>query len=526
MKKQIRTRILTACFIVLALTYHKNNLMAQVSNNIPSEDPIYDRVERLHQRGLFKTGVVSFRPITETYLIALLKQAIQRLEEKAPEGSAEDSDIKAITAFLKQRGYLKQEKQNGFANAFTYSGIFGTNSQSVSIPEMGAEINPLLEQRDGRWQQGGIAGWTELELAARWFGWGALKLRTQLPLQWTQQQGGGSFRATLYSGALKLGHGDFEIQLGRFPVRWGHAMSGGLLLSGSQKPLDALQVRNTVPTRLPWLFKYLGPIQYSFLVSRLSDVQHFPNSFLVGNRITILPAPWLELGYAQTVVLGGKGAPDISFGQAISESLGRRSGDVNGANRSNRNFLFDYRLTIPPLHSIGLYGEFYLEDCCGGQWLRDMSNLAGVELPQLWKKVTLNFEWVRTTEITYRNGTFQTGFADRNHLLGHSIGPDAMGFYLFTRYRHCDTLWFQFRTALERRGRNEKNQGGGDIRTVLPSFDGPEERWSFVLTPTWDPTGPLWIRASVGYEYVNNFRFEQSSNRNHGVGMIEVGWNF
>ena len=108
-----------------------------------------------------------------------------------------------------------------------------------------------------------------------------------------------------------------------------------------------------------------------------------------------------------------------------------------------------------------------------------------------WNGETNHAEWIRTTEITYRNGLFQSGYADRGHLLGHPLGPDAMGFYLFARYLYDDPLWFQTRFGFERRGRNEKNQGGGDIRGIIPTFEAPENRFQFSVRPTWQATpGP------------------------------------
>lgn len=500
------------------LSYHTPSLQAAVSPDVPMEHPVQANLERLSSRRLISNDLHAIRPVTEFQLKRLAQEARKNLGTEADQ----DVDLRAVETYL-------VIKESGRAEL--RGGLLGTNAESVPVPEVDASINPLLEHQGGRWQQGGIAGWIEPRISFQWQGWGAVDVRPFLPMQWSPEGDGKSLRADIYTAALKLGHGGTELQLGRFPIRWGHSKSGSLILGGDQKPLDGLQVRNAEPVELPWIFRYLGPVQFSFLVNRLSAAQDFPHSYMVSERLGIRPTPALELGFAQSIILGGSGSPDLGPSEAISEVLGRRLTNINQVNLSNRMFLLDFLWRISWLHDAALYSELYFEDCCtilNGRFARNMANMVGIQIPNLGANgySTLTFEWVRTTEITGRNSTFTSGFADRNHLFGHTIGPDAMAFYLYGDHSLSSELQIQGRIGFERRGRNENDQGGNDIRGVVPTFDKPEDRLSFFVTPTWIPRHDLFLRGSVGYEWVNHFLFENRETKHQAYGSLETGFLF
>ncbi len=493
-----------------------------MSPDIPLTDPVYDRVSRLEAKGFFPEDLHAVRPLTEGQLRRLFVQALESGGD-----AAGDPDILAIEQFLRRLNLGREEAAPGGGEVEVRGGIWATNSRSEPILEVDANVNPLLEQREGRWGKGGVAGWLEPRFAMRWGGWGSLDLTPRLPLQWSPEGGGASFDGELFSGVLKLGYGGVETRIGRFPLRFGHGRSGSLILGGSNPPLDGIELRNAYPSRLPWIFRHLGPAQFSLVVARLDGEQSFPHSLFVSERLSIRPSRWFEAGFAQTVILGGKGSSDISFLDGLAEVLGKRKGNIYESNYSNRNFLFDFRVVVPPLHALAIYSEVFFEDCCGGRWLRDISNLVGISLPALGgDRTSLTFEWVRTTEITYRNGRFQSGFEHRHHLLGHPIGPDAMGFYFFSDTSFTGDLWVTARMGLERRGREGKNQGSDDIRTVYADYEVPENRLLFAVEPKWELPGGLFLGGGLGYEWVKTFRFVRADTRHNVLGEVSAALKF
>src|SRR5262249_37428860 len=126
------------------------------------------------------------------------------------------------------------------------------------------------------------------------------------------------------------------------------------------------------------------------------------------------------------------------------------------------------------------YVELMWEDCCGTPPInpRDMLNLSGIYLPRLDPdgKLDATFELVRTNHISYRHDTFSSGYTYKDRMIGHPLGPDALGIYGQFRYFYSDDLQMKLLLAFELRGREEQSQTNVDITAVYPSFQEPEQR--------------------------------------------------
>jgi hypothetical protein len=294
-----------------------------------------------------------------------------------------------------------------------------------------------------------------------------------------------------------------------------------MIFGGTHPPLDGIQLHNTAPVILPYFLDFLGEIQYSIIISILDKEQTFPHTWMVGEKISARPVKWFEIGFAQAVLLGGEGAPEFTFWEGVLEVLGKRTGDVSTVNRSNRNFMFDYRFILPFLRNTSTYGEFYFEDCCAHP-SRDIAELIGFEIPNIsGPSSKLAFEFVRTTEITFRNGVFTSGFEKSGHLLGHPLGPDAYGVYGQWFYPYRSWI-FKVEPAWERRGREGVDQN----KTPLTGYEIPEDRYRILFSPTWQFKPTLWVRNQIGYEFIHGLQFLKDNTKNNVFGSIELGLYF
>lgn len=488
-------QILLRTICIVLFTYQIPNALAQTSLDIPLDDPVMNAVNRLSDQGILTEDIRSIRPLSI--------EQLRRLSLELPKSS----DAKLIRDWLEARSILPGTPHLSWIEGRIRMGLKGTNSDSSVVPGVQARVNPLLEEVGGRWQKGGIFGWMAPTISAQWRGWGAFELTPLFPVLWSSEGGRGESLPEVFSGYLRLGQGGVDVTIGQFPVRWGPGRSGSLILGGTQHPFPALQIRNAIPARLP----FFGLSQFSMIVARLDDDQFFPNPYMVVERMVVQPTDILELGFSQAVLLGGTGSPPLSSADAIAEVLGYRRGEVTTVNLSNRNFLVDAQIVLPGMAHTVFYTEFYFDDCCSARWLRNMNNLAGISVPRIGSaEASLTFEWVRTTSITYRNSTFRSGFEHRNHLLGHTLGPDAMGWYLFGDLPKTPWATWELQAAFERRGRLEL----------------PEDRLRFVATPTF-PLGPRsFLKASAGFEWVKNNEFNEGETRLLCMGGVELGSSF
>ncbi len=514
-QKEAIGRFFIPIFYALLLIGGKNSASAFVSPDLPPNSLSHEVISRLSTEALFRNHLDGVGSMTENHLFSLLSE-----EDRSIFSNYGASD------FTWLENYLPEQETS--INVGGSIGLFGTNSTKLPLLQMGAETNPLLDSEQGRFLRGGMTLWGEPRVSGKVGGWLAFDAIPLVPLTISHEDDDLHFDPSLYIGYIKFGWKSFETTFGRFALDWGHGESGSLILGGAGDPLTGIRIQNSNPVMMPWIFKYLGPTQFVFVVSRFSDQQTFPHTVMVAERVAIRPTWWLELGFSQAIMLGGDGAPDLSFGEAVMEVLGRRTGDVNNQNNSNRNFLGDFKVTIPQLSNLALYSDIYFEDCCGTNWARDVSNLIGVFLPAKAGDTPLliRWEWVRTTEITFRNETFTTGFADRGKILGHPIGPDADAIYLSVKHPIAENFWLTDRFGWEWRARNQLDQKGNNIRIHYPGFENSEERFRFEVDPTLTLEKNTWLKGRLAYEYVNNFSFVQDNAKHQFLGSIEVGANF
>ncbi|MCB0308292.1 MAG: hypothetical protein KDD48_02890 [Bdellovibrionales bacterium] len=475
-----------------------------VSPDIDSQSIVYDAINRLQNQSLVPRKLSGVSTMTDAYVRSIYLWILENNKEDINIHAREDLNL--IENYLTQREMSSTKIKDFSFEMNLKGGAWFTNSRSISQLETDARINPLLNELGGRFQSQGGQAWIEPHFTARFGGWSAIEVAPIFPLGWNREDSNLEFKPSLYLGYFKLGSGAFESTLGRFTAKWGQGYSGSLILGGHQLPLTGLRIENTKPIVLPWWLHVLGQTRFNFIVSILDGDQKFPHSVFVAQRLSILPKQWLELGFAQSIILGGEGSPEANIIDLISETFGARVGDITQTNLSNRNFMVDYRFTFERLGNLSLYGEIFWEDCCGsGRW-KDLSTLWGIRKPfrvgQIDSEVTV--EWVSTIEITYRNSVFTSGFVDRKRILGHPIGPDGMGLYVFLKNKLRSKLWSTLEVAFERRGRKQVDQYLAPISNQFPSVQGIDTRLRAILSPTYHLSNNLILMGGMGYEWVYN----------------------
>jgi hypothetical protein len=182
---------------------------------------------------------------------------------------------------------------------------------------------------------------------------------------------GGSTNLQLHKGYVKLNIFNFEVEVGRDSLWWGPGYHAALLMSNNAPPIDMIKLSNPEPILLPWIFSYLGPVQFNLIFSQLNDERtgtELANPFLYGLRLGIKPHPFLELGVSQLVMFGGPGRRDLSLGDIIT-TLYSNTNQNPGKTDSNQQFAYDFALTIPNIkkyiflaNGIKLYCEVGAED--------------------------------------------------------------------------------------------------------------------------------------------------------------------
>lgn len=389
-----------------------------------------------------------------------------------------------------------------------------TDSPSLPVLQVQAITNPFLDKIEGRFQQDGSNAWIEPQAALQLGRW--LDLVARPSFRFSSEEVGfqddTDFEIQRAYAVLHVRAMDLEV--GRDSIRWGVGRLGNLLFAGNSEPFNLVRLRNSTPVLMPGILNWMGPTSMEAFATRLDGVQLIPNPYLVGSKVSFKPTRALELGIGYTVEFGGDGAPSNSpllyFGEFVTDAK----------NATNRNFIIDARYRFSRLN-IEPYAEILVEDCCDEVVVnpRDMQNLFGVHLPSIdgAGKVDMTLEWVRTNQITYRHQTFQSGYELRNHIMGHTLGPDGMGVYGEVRYWANADSRLKLSCAYETRGRRALTLKDQPIVTLVPAYEASESRARAVVA--WEHRLPwgrsLWLEAQTGWEHANNFGFLSGVERDN-----------
>ena len=324
-------------------------------------------------------------------------------------------------------------------------------------------------------------------------------------------------------GSLHINRLTFDV--GKVALHWGYGAYQPMIFGDDSEPFLMVRARNNEDIEFDGPLSFLGKIKFQMFFGWMDQLRTYPNGHMMGSTFSFQPTPRFNFHLSQTVLYGGDGAPTNNPLVIVNESF------VDGTkNPANRNTIFGFRYRIPGIE-MEPYLDVYVEDCCGTPPVnpRDMLNLLGVYMPpkDAGKKFDLAVEWVRTNYITYRHDAFT--YSESKKIMGHPIGPDANGIYAVGRYFHSKKLQFENLFAYEIRGREGRalsNMGVKDIRTVVPSFQGSEQRYrleqsiNFFAKPSWKWT------VHLGGEHVQTLGYQTGKSKWSGIFGLESAYNF
>jgi len=271
------------------------------------------------------------------------------------------------------------------------------SSPSRPIPDMSANLNPLVSLRQGKYIEkgnyGNVTGGLDGSFS-RYFSYAfspGVTFSSANPAHRSQFELD-RIRLTFHQQKL-------ELTAGKDNIHWGIGHHGSMLFSGNSESLYLAKISNSSAVYLPGALSSLGPTRSQLFLSMMDGEQVAPYSKLIGMRATFAPYSWWELSCGYVIQLGGEGANSGNITSLLGDGF-------RDATFINRAFLFESRF---PIASLGIepYLELYTEDCCDEVVLnpRDTLNLFGIFFPNVANHgdTHLSIEWVRTNSIAFRH---------------------------------------------------------------------------------------------------------------------------
>ncbi|MBZ5641211.1 MAG: phosphatase PAP2 family protein [Acidobacteriia bacterium] len=258
---------------------------------------------------------------------------------------------------------------------------------------------------------------------------------------------------------------NWQITLGKQSLSWTPGPGGSMLLSDNIAPINMVRMENPEPFHLPALLRYFGPVRIDQFFGRLEGHPYVPRPFEYGQKLSMKPLPFLELGFARTVTLGGHGSGNPLNSRIFLQSyLGLHNNALNSVPGDSHTEM-DWALYVPGVRNyIVLYGDAYADDD-----ILPIKNPPknpwhpGIYITKfpLLPKLDLHVDSVSTEQpgfsfdnfytggpanrgqFNYWNGNYPDGYTNAGNLIGNTVGRDGRAFQAWLTY------WLSSRSDLQ-----------------------------------------------------------------------------
>ena len=316
-------------------------------------------------------------------------------------------------------------------------------------------------------------------------------------------------------------------KFGRDFIKWGVGNSGTLVMSDIARPLDQML-----------LSAKLGPFKFTYLISELDRYPGNVRRFLSSHRLDLnLFNGRIQAAVSEIVIYGGEN--DFFNFVYLNPLIFYHGAKKNGAGENN--VLPTVDLLVFPYRNWQIYASFLIDDIQlektvpGDLEPNEIGWLAGSKYADPFDVIglTLNFEYVRIANRTYKTRYREELFVHRNVPLGHPMGNDFYWWQITASYWMSKSLWIKM-------DYNRIRKGEGSLFTpwdqpwmeysLEEGYHEPfptgivEKRNGINLEIYW--FGSQWWRVSGGIEYMKIANAEHVSGKNKDVWNARVRFEF
>lgn len=496
------SRTLFFCFFVLnaALLFPQSNV------NVPADDPAYAHLSNLVAWGLVESDISGTKPFPRQEFARLILAAQTKLEQSQTPPSALVHNSMRYLSVRFRDGLHKARNKNHrtglrlrpFSTVRVEYINFDSPARALPQDNIDAVVQPFVAYREGRTFVNGqnaafeSSHWLSYRDAVSFYYQGRVFLTDP------RAAGGNSdFEFETLRMYFLFSKWNLNLLIGKDAFVWGTGWRRNLSFSQNAEPvgsfntLPLLKLSNQEHSRLPWIFRGLGPLHFEFFIARLEkDRRDFARPLLIGNRLNFKSGKNSEFGLSHAFILGGENFPiNYNFWEALAEfffirakqgfvfNIGvdpGRQKEPQKTNIANHLMGFDLKFRFPSLRYTEFYHEFYFEDMTFNietTLKRNLGYYGGIYIPRLTSdgKFALRLEYVHTSTIFYTSTLpFDSGFTNERRIFGNDLGP--LGNELFGQVdfkSNPETTWSFFSNFQSR---------GVDKNTRAELADAPNEK--------------------------------------------------
>jgi membrane-associated phospholipid phosphatase len=259
---------------------------------------------------------------------------------------------------------------------------------------------------------------------------------------------------------------NWQITVGKQSLSWTPAPEGSMIWSDNAEPVSMVRFVNPEPTILPSYLRYFGPVRIDQFFGYLQGSPYVARRFEYGQKISMKPLPFLELGFARTVTIGGQGSGNPFTSRLFLQSFFGLHNNQLGSVPGDAHTEMDWTFYVPGVRNyLVLYGEGYADDDIlpiknppKNPWRPGIYITHFPGLPQLDLHVdsvsteqpglTYDADWLpgdptNNGLLNYWNTGYPNGYTNGGNLIGNTVGREGRAFEGWLSY------WISPRNTLQ-----------------------------------------------------------------------------
>src|SRR5467141_393332 len=340
-------------------------------------------------------------------------------------------------------------------------------------------------------------------------------------------------RLQLLDAYVGVNLGNWQLTLGKQSLSWTPAPDGSMIWSDNAEPVNMVRFVNPEPVHLPSILRFLGPVRIDHFFGRLEGHPYVPRPFEYGQKISMKPASFLELGFARTSTIGGQGVNNgnqLTSGYLLDNFLGRQ---VGGSVPGHTNTEMDWTFYVPKVRNyIVLYGDAYAADDQvpiknppKNPWHPGIYITRFPKLP----KLDLHVERVSTAEpglayqsyyqggpankgqLNYWNFSYRDGYTNGGFIIGNSVGRDGRAFQGWLTY------WLSPSNSLQVSYKN--SSVAGDFMPGGGAWQDYSVRNEMHLR------SHFYMKTELQYEHISRYPILFNGPQKNITAILEVGFS-
>ena len=298
--------------------------------------------------------------------------------------------------------------------------------------------------------------------------------------------------------------------LGKMNHWWSNSPETSIMLSNASRPFPSGTIENIIPLNV----RFLGNVNYKFLIGKLESNRAIPNAKFLGAKFIFQPNPKFSWGLSRTAQYGGDGRPE-NLDSFINLIIGRDNRNDSGITRENEpgNQMASLDMNFFPRSNdeLVIYTQIAGEDESGYLPSRIIYNLGFIKSIGKSRDSFITVDFADTSSkgrpnYSYNHFLYLDGWRYLKKPIGAAIDADSDIFSISHKKIFSQNSSFKFKILSARINKNNSDKNSWSNKAF--------EINSIIFDISKRVNKNFFVRTIVNFDDKNPFTSDDSSNVN------------